>query len=94
MRYLLPLVLLLGACTKTITVEKPVLVNVPVRAVCPAEDEAKRLKSERPSPLRNSPMPSTDVERVAKTTAQLGKYEAEGGWADQVVSALNRCQEK
>lgn len=93
MKLLLPLcALVLAACSKTVTVEKPVIVHVPVKAPCPSKEEAARLKANRPAPLRNQPMPSTAEERVAQTSAQLGDYEAPGRWGDQVISALDRCQ--
>lgn len=84
--------LALGACTKTITVEKPVVTRVEIPVACPSPEERERLRTLRPAPLRTEPMPDTAVERNAKTVAQLGKYEAEGGYADQVDAALDRCQ--
>jgi hypothetical protein len=69
---------------KTITVTK--------RGPCPSEGVYNRLKAGRPNPLRNQARPRTGVERTARTSAQLGLYERSGGWADQVVSALDRCQ--
>lgn len=84
--------LALPACTKTITVEKPVITRVEVPAPCPTPEERERLRALRPEPLRSQPMPETAVERNAQTVAQLGKYEAEGGYADQVDAALDRCQ--
>ena len=84
----------LGGCatTKYIDREVPKEVLVEVRAPCPDKDEAERLKDGRPVPLRKQRMPDTAEERTAAANAQLGRYEAEGGWADQVVSALDRCQ--
>lgn len=90
---IIPVVLLLSACSpKEIIVEKPVITYVEKPVACPSKEEYERLKALRPQPLRNQPMPETAVERSAKAQAQLGKYEAEGGWADQVDSALTRCQ--
>lgn len=83
----------LPGCTKTITVEKPVITYVEKPAACPSPAERERLRKLRPTPLRNQPMPPTAVERNAKSQAQLGLYEAEGGYADQVDTALNRCQQ-
>lgn len=88
------LILLLSACggKEYITVEKPVPVYVEKRVECPSKEERARLKAARPTPLREQPKPSDPVERSAKANAQLGKYEAEGGYADQVDAALDRCQ--
>lgn len=69
------------------------LVEVSVRAPCPDPAEYERLRSARPAPLASQPMPETARERVAKTTAQLGRYEAQGGWSDQAMAALDRCQQ-
>lgn len=69
---------------KTITVTK--------RGPCPDTGTYNRLKSGRPTALRNQARPKTGVERSARTQAQLGLYEREGGWADQVSAALDRCQ--
>lgn len=67
-------------------------VQVPVRAPCPDPETYGEIKNARPVPLRSQPKPATAEERVAKTAAQLGRYEAEGGWADQATAALDRCQ--
>lgn len=85
----------LSACAgkpAVITVEKPVITHVEVPAPCPTAEERERLRTLRPVALRNQPMPTTVGERTAKALAQLGKYEAEGGYADQVDAALDRCQ--
>jgi hypothetical protein len=58
---------------------------------CPSEAEIKRLRAARPRPLRVQRMPATPAERVARTAAQLGLYEASGAWADKVEEALARC---
>lgn len=68
-------------------------VEVQVRAPCPDPAERERLRAARPARLADQPMPETARERVAKTTAQLGRFEAPGGWADQVDAALDRCQQ-
>ncbi len=69
---------------KTITVTK--------RGPCPDPVTYAKLKASRPTPLRNQARPTTGTERVARTAAQLGLYEGDGRWADQVGSALDRCQ--
>lgn len=87
-------VLLLVACggNEPLIIEKPVITYVEKRIQCPAPEERARLKSERPKPLRDQPMPADEAVRVALSAAQLGKFEAEGAWADQVDTALDRCQ--
>lgn len=85
---------LAGCGTTTATEVRVETVNVPVRAPCPAKAEYDKLKRSRPVPLRNQPMPDTAEERVAKQAAQLGRFEAEGGWADRAEAALDRCQEE
>jgi hypothetical protein len=87
---------LLSACGKT-PPPRPVevktqIVQVEVPAPCPAPAERERLRQLRPQRLADQPMPATARERVAKTSAQLGRYEAPGGYADQVDAALDRCQ--
>lgn len=69
---------------------QPVYINVP--AVCPDPLISDQLIADRPTPLREAAKPSDPSVRSAKSQAQLGKYEAEGGWADKVVAALKRCQ--
>lgn len=61
----------------------------PVR--CPSAADLRRLRAARPKALRTQPMPGSPAERVARTAAQLGLYEARGAWADQVDDALERC---
>lgn len=68
-------------------------VEVQVRAPCPDPAERERLRAGRPVRLADQPMPDSARERVAKTSAQLGRYEAPGGWADQVDAVLDRCQQ-
>jgi hypothetical protein len=84
----------LGGCaTKPVPIEtrtQTVYVDRPV--ACPPKTERDRLKAARPKPLRDQPKPVDPVERVGKITGQLGAYEAEGAWADQVDAALDRCQ--
>lgn len=69
---------------KTITITK--------RGPCPAPAVYAKLKASRPTPLRQQAKPKTAVERSARSQAQLGLYEAEGKWADNVTAALERCQ--
>lgn len=94
MRLLLILPLLaVAACKTTPTiVEKRVIQYVEKPVACPSAEERSRLEALRPAPLREQPMPAGVVERLGKALAQLGLYEAEGGYADQVGSALDRCQ--
>lgn len=93
MKYLMFAALLLAGCApKVITKEHQVITYVEKPIVCPSAEERERLRKLRPAPLRGQPMPPTVVERNAKSQAQLGLYEAEGGYADQVDAALNRCQ--
>ena len=69
---------------KTVTVTK--------RGPCPDKETYAKLKASRPTPLANQSRPTTGTERVARTAAQLGLYEAPGKWADQVSATLDRCQ--
>lgn len=69
---------------------KTVYVQTP--APCPKADVYVSLTAARPKPLSSQAMPATAEERNAKTVAQLGRYEAKGGWADKVQAALDRCQ--
>jgi hypothetical protein len=66
------------------------LVEVPR---CPGRAEIARLREARPKPLREQKMPATTSERVAKIAAQLGLYEAEGQWADQVERMFRKCDD-
>lgn len=87
--------LALAGCGKTVATEVRIeRINVPVPAPCPAKAEYDKLKRSRPVPLRSQPMPGTAEERVAKQAAQLGRFEAEGGWADRAEAALDRCQKE
>ncbi len=88
------LALSLAACKTTapITQTEYRVVTVTKRGPCPDEGTYNKLKASRPEPLRNQARPSTGVERAARTSAQLGMYEAPGKWADQVSAALDRCQ--
>lgn len=74
------------------TVEKPVITYVEKRIECPSKEERDRLRNARPKPLRDQAMPTDPVERSGQVNAQLGEYEATGGYADQVEAALDRCQ--
>lgn len=87
-------IMLLAGCgtTRYVEVDRPVSVPVKTRVACPDKATYDKLKSERPVPLRQQKAPATAVERVAKTEAQLGLYEAEGGWGDKAQAALDRCQ--
>lgn len=90
---LIPLVFVGGCATKAVPVKtefQTVQVNVP--APCPEKALGSDLINSRPTPLRLSKKPSDASVRSAQSQAQLGKYEAEGGWADKVVAALKRCQ--
>lgn len=69
----------------------PVRKTVTLTGRCPSAAEIRRLRAARPKPLRTQPMPASPAERVARTSAQLGLYEAQGAWADQVEDALARC---
>jgi len=93
MRIILIAALLTAGCNGVPVRTEIKTINVPVPAPCPDKTIYTKLKSTRPSPpLRDLPMPASPEERVAKTAAQLGLYEREGGWADQVIAALDRCQ--
>ncbi|WP_129586279.1 hypothetical protein [Sphingomonas montana] len=60
-------------------------------ARCPSAADIRRLRAARPRPLRLQTMPASPAERVARTAAQLGQYEARNAWADQVEDAFARC---
>lgn len=78
-----------GVATETrIQIER-----VPVRARCPDKATYDGLVVDQPKPLREQPMPPTAQERVAKQAAQLGRYEARGGWADRARASLDRCSQ-
>ncbi|TVV74042.1 hypothetical protein [Sphingomonas solaris] len=61
---------------------------------CPTVADIARLRESRPKPLRDQKMPATSSERVARTAAQLGQYEAQGQWADQVERAFRKCEDR
>lgn len=86
---------LLAGCTKPgVGVETQYkTITVTKRGPCPDRATYERLKARRPTPLRNQARPSTGTERVARTAAQLGLYEGEGQWGDQVQTVLDRCQQ-
>jgi hypothetical protein len=89
----LTLVLLAGCATTGTPVEtRYKTITVTKRGPCPDRATYERLKASRPNPLRRQSRPSSGAERVARTAAQLGLYEGEGRWADQVQSVLERCQ--
>lgn len=67
-------------------------ITVTKRGPCPDEKTYARLKASRPTPLRNQAKPASGVARSARAQAQLGLYEREGGWADNVSAVLDRCQ--
>lgn len=92
--FLLGAVALLSGCmgSGTPVETKWKTVTVTVRGPCPEEAVYNQIVAEKPKPLREQPMPPTAVERNAKTSAQLGSFEATGGWADKVMSVLARCQ--
>lgn len=77
------------ATIATTIVRKPPVADGVQR--CPTLAEIRRLRGARPKPLRSQPMPASPAERVARTAAQLGLYEARGAWADQVADMLDRC---
>ena len=92
--YALMLTGFLAACSPRIVTRTEIkTVQVPVRVACPDAETYQSLKTDRPVPLRSQPMPPTAEERVAASQAQLGRYEAEGAWADQVGAAMARCQQ-
>lgn len=103
----LVLITLLAACGKPNgphpVIEKPVVVEVGVNKGCPTDEEYNRLVALRPVRLQDQPAPKADpndpegeqkvrAERVMRMSAQLGKYEAEGGLTDQLFSALSNCK--
>ncbi len=90
---LAPLALLAGCGAGTATETRVQTQYIPVRAACPAPAEYAKLKAGRPVPLIQTPEPATAQERSDKQFAQLGRYEAPGGWADKVSAALDRCQQ-
>lgn len=84
----------LASCGAGVATETRVQIEkVPVRAPCPDKKTYDDLKATRPKPLRGQPMPATPDVRVAKMEAQLGRYEAPGGWGDRAEAALDRCQQ-
>lgn len=85
----LPLVAGCGAATAVET--RVQIERVPVPTPCPDDKTYDGLVADQPVPLRNQAMPGSADERVARTAAQLGRYEARGGWADRARAALDRC---
>jgi hypothetical protein len=92
--WILPIVVAISGCaTPPVRVQTeyvPTYVNVPSN--CPVKAVAEQLIASRPVPLRSQPRPSDASVRSALSQAQLGMYEAEGGWADKVLAALGSCQ--
>jgi hypothetical protein len=85
--------LLAGCSTAGVPVEtRYKTITVTKRGPCPDRTTYERLRASRPNPLRNQARPTSGAERVARTAAQLGLYEGEGRWADQVQAVLDRCQ--
>lgn len=82
----------LSSCGAATAVETRVQIErVPVPTPCPDDKTYDGLVADQPVPLRNQAMPGSADERVARTAAQLGRYEAKGGWADRARAALDRC---
>jgi hypothetical protein len=48
--------------------------EVKVVELCPSQADIQKLRSTRPKPLRDQKMPGSAAERVARTSAQLGRY--------------------
>ena len=85
--------LALAGCGHGVAVEtRYKTITTTVRGPCPDEATYAGVVASRPKPLRDQARPSTPVERNARTSAQLGMFEAAGGWADKVLSILARCQ--
>lgn len=91
-------VLALGAagCTTTGTAveKKYVTVHVPVRAPCPDDAAYETVKAALPTPLREQERPATEEARHAAERAQLGRYEAPGGFADQAMAVIDDCRSR
>lgn len=82
----------LAGCGAATAVETRVQIEkVPVPAPCPNDEDYAGIVAGRPVPLRDTPMPADPDVRVAKAIAQLGRYEAKGGWADQAMAIIDRC---
>ena len=79
---------------KTQVPAPPIRTTEKIVGRCLSGAEIRKLRAARPRPLRDQKMPATAAERVAKTAAQLGLYEAKGRWADQVEKALAECEGK
>lgn len=87
------LAITLAGCGGGVAVEtRYKTITTTVRGPCPDESTYARIVAERPTPLAKQARPSTGVERNARIAAQLGLFEAAGGWADKVLSILARCQ--
>lgn len=87
------LAITLAGCGHGVAVEtRYKTITTTVRGPCPDEATYREIVAKRPVPLRDQARPSTPVERNARQSAQLGMFEAAGGWADKVLSILARCQ--
>lgn len=84
-------VTLAGCGPRVITKTEIKTVEVPVRVSCPDDSTYAEIMAQRPVPLRQQEMPTTAEQRVAVSQAQLGRYEAEGAWADQASAVIHRC---
>lgn len=87
------LAITLAGCGNGVAVEtRYKTITTTVRGPCPDEATYAGIVASRPIPLRKQARPSTPVERNARTSAQLGLFEAAGAWADKVLAILARCQ--
>ena len=87
------LAITLAGCGNGVAVEtRYKTITTTVRGPCPDEATYAGIAAARPKALRHQARPSTAVERNARTSAQLGLFEAAGGWADKVLAILARCQ--
>ena len=99
-RIILSALLIFGltACqTPAAVIEKEyVRVNVPVRAPCPDDETYNAVMAARPVPIRDQgiPRPANDAEELAILRPQLGRYEAEGGFADQATAVIESCHSR
>ncbi|MFD1951791.1 hypothetical protein ACFSGX_13540 [Sphingomonas arantia] len=88
----IPVLLVGPPVAKVTTRSKPAKPADTAVTRCPTAADVRRLRAARPKPLRQQTMPTSPAERVARTAAQLGLYEARDAWADQVEEALARCE--
>lgn len=86
-------ILLLGACAHDQGVARieyrKVYVTVPDK--CPDDETYAKVMATKPVPLREQQRPATEAEQRAAERAQLGRYEAPGGYADQSSTVLKSC---